>query len=368
MKLTIADVNRLLEDPSGDVRAETASKVAETFAAGDLSQTERETAEAIFRIMLHDAELRVRRAMSEHLKHDPAIPRDLALALAQDVSEVARPMLEFSKVLSDEDLIEIVRSQSPEHQQAVARRETLAPTVAHEVVKHGDESAVAVLMTNRRVELPEQTLQLALDRFGDSERVKRPIVMRPTLPIRVAERLVALVSDSLRERLVMQHELSPDVAADLVLQSRERATVILSASGEVDRPTLARMVHEMNRNGRLTPTILVRALCLGDLDFFESAMAELSGVPVENAYALIHDAGGRGLAAIAERCRIPEHLMPLVRIGVSVAREVKYDGQPGDRERFVSRVLERILTHFERDGIENIDYLIGRLGRVGQAA
>ncbi|MCW5750725.1 MAG: DUF2336 domain-containing protein [Alphaproteobacteria bacterium] len=367
MKLTVADVNRLIQDPSPEVRAETAAKVAETFVAQELSRAERALAEAIFRTMLRDAEVMVRKALAESLKVDPSLPRDVALALARDVAEVAEPILEFSRALSDEDLIEILRAQSPAHQLAVARREAVTPLVAGAVAELGAEEAVAALMNNRNAAIPEKAFQVALDRFGGSERVKRPMAMRASLPITVAERLVTMVSEGLREHLVANHELSPDIATDIVLQSRERATVGLSA--QADRPTLARLVDEMKRNGRLTHSIIVRALCTGDLDFFETAMAAHVGIPVENAWALIHDRGGLGLDAICRRCEVPEGLMPLIRIGVAVARELSPDGMPGDRERFRDRVIERVLTHLERDvNGDNIDYLIGRLAGGGRHA
>jgi hypothetical protein len=41
------------------------------------------------------------------------------------------------------------------------------------------------------------------------------------------------------------------------------------------------------------------------------------------------------------------------------------DGRPGDRERFVARTIERVLTRFEQgfEG-ENADYLIAKLTRL----
>ncbi len=56
-------------------------------------------------------ELRVREALAAHLKNSPDLAHDVAVALARDVDSVSLPMLKFSEVLTDEDLIEIVRDQ-----------------------------------------------------------------------------------------------------------------------------------------------------------------------------------------------------------------------------------------------------------------
>src|SRR3954471_24914785 len=107
--LTEADVPRLMASPSGDVRAETAEKLAVAFDVRRLSDKERELAEAIFRVMMKDVEVMVREALARNLKENPDLPKDVALSLAKDVESVALPMLQFSTVLSDSDLIEIVR-------------------------------------------------------------------------------------------------------------------------------------------------------------------------------------------------------------------------------------------------------------------
>lgn len=363
LSLTAADVARLMQDPSPAGRVETVAKVANAYNTIGLTAQERALADDIFRVMMRDATTRVRQALSENLKDNPDVPRDVALVLANDVVDVATPMLQSSAVLTDEDLIQIIASQSPEHQVAVAKRQGLGAGVAEALADHGAESAVAALMENELAPVSERAMQRALDRFGSSERVHGPMVYRAKLPITVSERLVNLVSNMLCERLLTHHDLPPAVAADLVLQSRERATVTLSTGA--DRVDVASLVAQLHENGRLTPTIVLRALCTGDLDFFEHAMSRLSGVPIVNVFRLIHDAGGLGLAALYERCGMPPAMLPVVRAAIAVGSELKHDGRPGDRERFVARTIERVLTKFEVgfDG-ENVDYLIAKLSRL----
>ena len=266
LNLTAADVQRLMTDASAVVRADTAAKVANAFHGQELTRNEREIAEQIFRAMLRDAEVRVRQALSQNLKDNPDVPHDIAKTLATDVAEVAAPMLEFSSVLTEAGLIEIVRSHSSEHQKFIAGRSDVTETVSEALTEGGDAHVVEALMKNARAAVSEAALQKAIDRFGHDERVHAPMAMRSKLPISVAERLVVLVSESLREHLVTHHELPADLATDLLLDSRERATVGLSSgAGHGD---VAKLIRQLRRNGRLTPTLMLRALCTGDLDFF----------------------------------------------------------------------------------------------------
>src|SRR5262249_17696469 len=124
------DVQRLMSDSSPEVRAETAGKVASAFERGSLSTAERAIAEQIFRLMIRDAEVRVRTALSQRLKTSAELPHDVALALARDVEAVAIPMLESSAVLTDDDLVQIIGVQTFAAKAAIARRTTVSAPVA----------------------------------------------------------------------------------------------------------------------------------------------------------------------------------------------------------------------------------------------
>ncbi|MFQ5348189.1 MAG: DUF2336 domain-containing protein [Rhodothalassiaceae bacterium] len=356
------DVARLLAEPSAENRAATAEKVGAYFASEAPTEAERKLAEDIFRAMVRDAELRVRKALAETLKESPELPHDVAVSLANDVDEVALPVIESSVVLSDEDLVEIIEAHGSARQLAVARRAIVPPTVAERLAEKGDEEVVATLAGNEGAQLHEATLERMIDRFPHSDAVKTPLVHRESLPLKVAERLVSMVSESLREHLATHHELSPAVAADLVLESRERATVTLLTPGH-NAPDVLALVEQLHRNGRLTPTLVIRALCMGDLTFFEAALAKRAGIAVANAYQLVHDRGELGLARLFEKADMPASLLKVARIGVSIAREMGLTGGD-DRETFRKVMIERVLTHLdaEIDG-DNVDYLIAKLGQ-----
>jgi len=360
LNLTREDVARLLKDPSEETRATTASKVSAAF--GDsLSDSERAIAQDIFKVMVNDAAVRVRAALSDSLKDNPEIPHDVALQLANDVAEVALPMIEYSDVLNDEDLAGIISSRDSDYQVAVAKRPIVSESVSEALAKTKNEKVVATLVANEGAKLSETTMNRVLDDFGDNEAVNAPLTMRKELPITVAERLVALVSDNLRTHILTHHELSANSAADLVLQAREKATVGL-LDREDEKTDLTALVKQLNQNGRLTGTLLMRALCMGDMAFFEAGVAEIAGIPLINAYKLIHDKGELGLKALFDRCGFSQNMIKVTRAALKVIAEMEYDGHAGDVERFKHRMIERVLTQFEQGfDQENLDYFIAKL-------
>jgi uncharacterized protein (DUF2336 family) len=359
--LSKGDVDRLLSDPSPTSRADLAAKVARQFDGVELTDAERKLAEDIIRVMARDAVTRVRQSLAENLKSSPGLPRDVALTLARDVEEVAIPILSVSQVLTDADLIQIVRSGTDQKHEAIAKRPGVSAAVAEELIETASEGAVAALVANETADLGEGSLNKVIDRFGESERIQEPLVHRATLPMTVAERLVVVVSEKLREHLVANHDLPEQATADLILRSRERATVSL-LTGHNDEAELEKLVAHLSRSGRLSPSLVVRALCTGDLAFFEAAMSQLTGVPVVNARLLIHDAGRLGLKSLYERANLPTALLPACRIAIDVLRETPYDGEERDRERHRRRVIERILTQYEDLASEDLEFLITKMG------
>src|SRR6185312_9152819 len=110
--------------------------------------------------------------------------------------------------------------------------------------------------------------------------------------------------------------------------------------------------------------LVLRALCLGDMAFFEVAMSIMAKVPVRNARILIHDAGPNGLTSLYEKSGMPQRLLAAVRVAVDVVRGTEFDGGERDRERYRSRVIARILTQFEDLPQEDLDYLLDKVGDV----
>ena len=363
-RLSQDDVKRLMADRSPQARAETSAKIAAQFESKTLSESERKIAEEIFRKLVKDVEVRVREALSTHLKNSPDLPRDVALALAQDVDSVALPMLKFSEVLTDEDLIGIVRDQGEAKQVAIAQRPKVSSRLADALIDTGNENAVARLVANEGADLTKKALGRVMSEYESSTAVGDSLSRRPNMPASVSEHLIEVLTERLQDYLTSKHEVSPDIAANLILQARERATMSLVDYGSTDIE-LENLIEQLHRKERLSASLLLRSLCMGDMSFFERGVARLASLPLQNARILIHDQGQLGLESIYMKANLPKRLFPAFRAGIELVHQTDYDGGMNDRQRFIEKMLERILTQFEdpdsRMLPEDIEYLMGKL-------
>ncbi|MEK9752285.1 MAG: DUF2336 domain-containing protein [Rhodospirillaceae bacterium] len=232
--LTARDVERLLADPSAQSRAEAAVKIGVSFGPA-LGEAERGIAEEIFRIMIKDAEVRVREALADTLKENPSIPHDVAVALASDVDPVALPLIRSSEVLSDDDLIAIIAADSETKQIAVGQRPHVSERISKALVETERESVVGTLVANDGAEISRETFDKVIDSLGEAESVQEALVRRRRMPVAIAERLLTLVSASLREELIARHEMPGGMADFLSLKILEKAQAALYSQFEVQR-------------------------------------------------------------------------------------------------------------------------------------
>ena len=180
-RLSALDVAQLLKDPSDTKRADLAAKVAGEAQSENLSDSERALALGILERLAVDVAEEVRAALAEAVKGYPGLPHDVAMKLAGDTESVSIPMLKESPVLSDADLVEIVRGGSPDKQTAIAGRPTVSSTVAQAVAEHGVREAVATLVENPGADIDEKSYDQVVNRFASDEGVCRRLVERTPL-------------------------------------------------------------------------------------------------------------------------------------------------------------------------------------------
>ncbi len=365
--VTDVDVRSLVRGDDHDVRARAAHKICRQIEARKLTDAERKAAEDIIRIMTVDATELVRRALAVTLRNSPKLPRDVALKLAGDVDSIALPVISGSPVFSDADLIEILNAQNSPRQSAVAARQNLSAKVINTLVQVGDERAITTAVSNPGAIFSEPSLEHVLERFPNSHGVADAMAYRPILPLGIAERLVNKVSDSVRDHLVNNHELSPETALEIAVSARERATVDLVEQAARATDT-KRFVQHLRANNRLTPSLILRALCQGHMKFTEWSLAEMAGVPHHRAWLMIHDSGPLGLRAIYERAALPARLFGAFRMAIDVYQSLEMDGRAGDRERFMSRMIQRVLTQAHGMSRGDVDYLLEKMNRLSEGA
>ncbi len=305
-EVTQNDVKLLYGDATPGRRSVLAQKLARDLKRGELSETETDLAIAICHKLAEDVDESVRQSLAEALKHSQDIPKELALQLAQDVTCVSLPMLEFNALLEEEDLIAIVKNGETQRQLAISHRAHIPEMLTWNLCAYGTEEVVDSTLQNAGADFEEDTYHLVLDRFQQCEAVHASMAARQDLSHDVVDRMIGLVSEQLKTFLVKSQNLSALQVERLILESREDARRRLMTHPQ-SRRHAEKLVHALHSKGKLNNELIFRALEIGDRDFFEAGMAKLVDIPVESARKLIRDPGEKGFAALYKRARLPQN-------------------------------------------------------------
>ena len=358
--LTEEDIHRLVRGDSPEERANATAKICQRIDRFELSPEDRESAQQILEMLASDTAVLVRQALAVTLRNSPKLPREIALRLAKDVDLVAVPVLKNSPMLTEEDLVELVLAGSESKQVAIAERATLSEGLTEVIALYGSKAAVEAAAGNDGAAFSDDAYAGVLKRFERDNGVKGALISRSTLPLHVTEKLIAMVSGDLFDRLVNKHEIPPQLAIEIASGTRERATLdLVEQAGLSSDPP--RFVQQLHLNGRLTPSLIMRSLCLGHMNFVEHALAELAGVPHSKAWLMVHDAGTLGMKTIFERAGLPSGMFTAFRLAVDIFHKTDMDGGPGDKERFRQRMVERVLTQFQAIPRADLEYLLEKL-------
>jgi uncharacterized protein (DUF2336 family) len=361
--LSEQDISALLESAAGPEVA--AQRLGRSVAQSSLTEEERQVAEAVLRRLAGHASIRVREAIAETLHDSPYLPHDIARRLIADVESVALPVLRFSPIVTSEDLVEVVRSGGTEKQIAVASRREVPAVVAEALVETDNNRAVATLVANPGAVLDEKALERVAGKFGSDPAVSEVLEKHPRVSAHVAERLRQFGANSLTEYLRRHPDLPEPLITQMVLRTLdEMAMNVITEHSEGE--AVRELVGYLCRAGRLSPSLILRAICTGDLELYELAMAALAGIPVENARVLIYDAGPLGLKSLHEKAGMPPRFLGALRNALEILRETFGEGREWGRREFQRAMLERILSDPEVLDEADADYLLVRLNSVRQ--
>ncbi|MCE9521533.1 MAG: DUF2336 domain-containing protein [Alphaproteobacteria bacterium] len=307
---TPQQANKILtDDRDGDVRCELARKIGRLVPGLDPQEASRvrDLAIEVMERLARDSLPRVRAILSEEIKSSAKVPAHIVKQLAQDLELiVCAPVLEYSPLLSDQDLIEIIAGARVEGSlSALAQRSTLSVPVADAVVASLDVSAIAALLANPNAQIREETLDRVLESATAIEAWHQPVVMRADLSLRAVRRVAAFVSASLLSVLCQRSGLDDETAAHLNKRVRERLDEgALNDEVSAAEAKAQAAVKEAAAKGTLNEEFLMEAADANDRRLVAFALASLANVSKEIVDRILVSKSGKAITALVWRAKL----------------------------------------------------------------
>lgn len=336
------DIRLAVRHPEAQRRAAATQKICRRIREGLLPE-ERDFALKILHHIMTDTASMVRRALAVTLRNSPELPRPIARKIIADIDNIAVPVLKDSPVLTDDDLRLVLSSKAAAKVRAIAQRRKVSGSIVNDVIRLGDNIAIAALAANDGAELSEDTAQKILSLYHNDDLIKQAFIDRHDLPLPVVEKLLTLVSEETAWQINKRHALPVDLAIDLAASARERASMELFDQVWVSRDLMG-LVTRIYEEGRLTPSLIIRAAGCGLMAFTEHALAVRGRVTFGKARLMLHDSGPFGIKALGVRAGLDGLQIRVLRAACVIYSDLEDAGYVQSREQFQARMIERLMS------------------------
>ncbi|MBX2830617.1 MAG: DUF2336 domain-containing protein [Rhodospirillales bacterium] len=350
----------LTDDTDDSVRGSLAEKIAHLSAGLTPNETDklrRMTYEALDKLA-RDQAVHVRQVISETLKDIAEAPQPIIQQLARDAeSVVCGPVLQYSPVLSEDDLLEIIDGASGRGALSfVSRRRDVGEKLADAIAASSDKDAISHLLGNKSAQIREETLDQLIDRAPDYPEWHEPLVERPKLPPTAAGKLARFVAENLISVLERRKDLKKDqleavrevvqrriasgefekrdeAAADPKSQKGKKADTSAKAdkgaktdaasSGktaaaedgeeEEGEPAYEKALA-LHAKKKLTDKEVAKALAANDVKFARAALSVLAGIPPEAVTKVLNTHSAKGVVSLAWKAGLPADLAVKIQV------------------------------------------------------
>ena len=288
----------LTNDREECVRASLAEKIGRLLPGLFSSEEEhlRELALAALNALSRDKATAVRAALSEAVKHLDCVPKPIVQRLAHDIETiVALPVLEFSPLLDDNDILEILAAaRANDVFCAVARRKGLSADAADAIVATLDTKAVATLVGNESAKIRKATLDKIVVRAAEVAELHYPLVLRADLSSGLIRKLANFVGTALVEMLADRDGLDEETRSQLKSELKSRLE-----EEAVDRKGTAKKDAALPK--KFDEAFVEAAADAGQRDSIVAALSKMGRTDSDVVRKVLGSGSAKALTALAWR-------------------------------------------------------------------
>ena len=299
---SLIDLIALAQEPSSAKRRELLRQITNIFMTSpeEINDSEMALYDTVMSQLSDDMETAVRAEIANTLARATTAPLGLLRRLASDDIDVAEPILERSKALTEGDLIHVVSNMSQDHLRAVSRRDEVPESVSGVIVRRGDDTTLHTLLSNDGARLSRASNEEVVQRAQANPALHEVVVNRADMPPDLLNEMYFVVETRLRERIMQENDkLDPSVVEDALSKGRDRVAVA-HGSLPADYERINADVEILRKNEKLTPNLLAKYMRDPNPTYFLCALAQMADIDFLTAR---HVVNRREVDALAIACK-----------------------------------------------------------------
>lgn len=348
----VEELVELARDKSRRARNQLAENITDLFLTdeGRLNEHERALMSDILAKLIGEIEKKLRREMSEALLRSEIELPEIVKLLANEEIEIAKPLLERSKLLRDSDLIDIIRMRTDEHRMAIAIRDGVTEKVSDALVDQSSHDVIEALLKNPDSVISKRAMEYLVAESRRVDRFQEPLLNREDLPQDLAYRMYWWVSAALRKHIVTEFEVD-SVVIDGALQKATQQALVSQSEGSGAFVRAQKLVRRMAETGELTHQFLLESLRQKRIAIFVAGIGELANVNFETAWQIASDSQCESLAIMARAIGISREDFTSMFLLLSKARDGVEITAPATLKRYLD-MYDSVSTENARGALQ----------------
>lgn len=139
--------------------------------------------------------------LSRQLAPHERAPRNLAMKLAEDRIEIAKPLLVHGGCFDQTHLLKLAKRVDSDHLEFMAARSDIGLATSDTIVERGSASAQQVIVGNREIQLSRKALQTLIRKAVDDNILREDLVLRSDLTPSICQQMLPYVDNVMRNKL-----------------------------------------------------------------------------------------------------------------------------------------------------------------------
>jgi uncharacterized protein (DUF2336 family) len=340
----------LARENSSEKRRELLNDVTDLFFVVKDTQSPLETnmfGELLAKVA-SELSVEVRRELSARFG-DGSAPRRLAVSLANDTDlNVAAPILQTARSLTQEDLIAVVHARGDAHRMLVTKRKDVGEALSDALVQFGDDRVVASLIKNETARVSHETFDKIVDRAISSPYLQQPLVSRQAISPEHLNKLFLSADTLMRAQILERNAQFSEAEINEAMARAKTRIAVDHGALPADYEAAEREIRELAKRGALTGATLPNLWRDKKDTHFKMAFARLTGLHFNQTTQLFGNKDVDGIAMVARAAGFDRALfvtlavMVLGQEGMSAAKSLgeMYNGVPQEAAQRALRFMK----------------------------
>jgi uncharacterized protein (DUF2336 family) len=278
----IPELEEVIQHGSPERRVLTLQRITALFldGANRFNEDHVRVFDDVFGCLIEEIEAKARAELSHRLAPVGNAPPQVVRTLAKDDDiAVAKPVLERSRRLAENDLVDIASTKSQAHLLAISTRPGIAEPVTDVLVKRGDRDVARSVAQNRTARLSDGSFSTLVNQAEKDGVLAEKVGLRPDIPPQMFKDLLLKATEVVQQRLLAS--ANPETQVEIKRVLAKVSSEVGTKAAPRDYSNALCTVEALHKEGKLNEVQLVEFAKGGQYEETVASLALLCGVPID---------------------------------------------------------------------------------------